>query len=399
VDCSSAPDACHGSPGTCVAGVCEYPVVAACGDLDGCCLAGCGPNSDVDCEECNPGMYPCPAGCCPWQIEVVDDTSNAGQNVAIALDKSGNPRFIHHVGGMKRALRYAWKSGDLWRLEPLYTSGDVIGTLTLVLDEQDVPHLGFPDYYIGRPIYIRKQGPVFIGRKVTEPTGRYDTFTSLALDAAAHPHMAYFAYDTTDLRYAAWNGSEWEIHMVESAGQVGRHPSLALDQNDLPHVSYYASYNEQLRYAHYDGIQWSIDTVDDHGNCSAGTWTVTSLVLDGADHAHIAYYDCMSAVLKYARWTGNDWSIRVVDSDGNVGAAASLALTADGDPHIAYYDVVNKDLKYAFFTSLAWEIVVVDADNDAGEYAALALDLKGRPHIGYYHEISASAGALRYARW
>jgi hypothetical protein len=330
---------------------------------------------------------------------VVDDVANSGHNVSIALDQTGHPRFIHHVGGIKRPLRYAWKSGDQWRLEPVYTSGDVIGQVSLVVDEQDVPHISLPDYHIGRPLYLRQDGPVFTIRKVDEVAGRYDEYTSLALDGASNPHLVYYASNTYDLKYAAWTGSDWEIHMVEETGQVGRHSSLALDDNDLPHISYYGAYNEQLSYAHYDGAQWSIQTVDDHGDCVTGTWTASSLVLDAANQPHIAYYDCMSGDLKYARWTGDAWSTRVVDSDTNVGTSASLALTSQDHPHIVYYDVVNKDLKYAFFTSQAWEILVVDTEDDAGEYAALALDDQDRPHIGYRHEVSTSSGDLRYARW
>ena len=42
---------------------------------------------------------------------------------------------------------------------------------------------------------------------------------SLALDAAGRPHISYFNYGDwpySDLKYARWTGSAWDIQTVDS---------------------------------------------------------------------------------------------------------------------------------------------------------------------------------------
>ena len=96
-----------------------------------------------------------------------------------------------------------------------------------------------------------------------------------------------------------------------------------------------------------------------------------AVALDATGRPHISYG---LDGLKYARWTGSDWQIETVDSEG--GGSTSLALDADGWPHISYQDGTNDDLKYARWTGSEWQIQTVDseADINVGWYTSLALD-------------------------
>ena len=67
----------------------------------------------------------------------------------------------------------------------------------------------------------------------------------------------------------------WEIQTVES-GNVGRYTSLALDSSDYPHISYYDSTNYNLKYAYWDGADWQIETVDSAGSVGFYTSLATS---------------------------------------------------------------------------------------------------------------------------
>jgi hypothetical protein len=77
-------------------------------------------------------------------------------------------------------------------------------------------------------------------------------YSSLALDSADRPHISYLDYTNKDLKYAAWNGSSWDIQTVDSDGDVGEFTSLALDSSDRPHISYFDDTNRDLKYAWYE---------------------------------------------------------------------------------------------------------------------------------------------------
>jgi hypothetical protein len=96
-----------------------------------------------------------------------------------------------------------------------------------------------------------------------------------------------------------FNGSSWEIEVVDSVGSVGLFTSIALDTNDHAHISYYDNANEDLKYAYYNGSSWNTTTVDSDGNVGI----FTSIALDSSDRPHISYCDWSNGDLKYA-WFG-----------------------------------------------------------------------------------------------
>lgn len=92
----------------------------------------------------------------------------------------------------------------------------------------------------------------------------------------------------------SWNGSSWDIQVVDSEYGVGVFSSLALDPSDYPCISYFDNYNRSLKYASWNGSCWEIEIVDWGG-------IQTSLAVDNSDYAHIAYYDEITKSLNYSR--------------------------------------------------------------------------------------------------
>jgi fibronectin type 3 domain-containing protein len=162
-----------------------------------------------------------------------------------------------------------------------------------------------------------------------------------------------------------------------------------LDSNGHPHISYSSYTLSALKYAKWTGREWSIETVNSAGYVDK----FTSIALDSKGYPHISYSDVINEDLKYAKWTGSAWSIEAVDSDGDVGGS-SIALDSNGYPHISYFTSYNSDIKYAKWTGSAWSIKTVDA----GIYCwhtSMALDSNGYPHISYHFNDNVP----KYAKW
>jgi hypothetical protein len=78
----------------------------------------------------------------------------------------------------------------------------------------------------------------------------------------------------------------------------------------------------------------------------------TSLAIDGAGAARLAYFDESARDLKYAvQPPGGSWVIQSVDSEGDVGRDTSIAIDSLGHAHVSYYDRSNRGLKYALIAA------------------------------------------------
>lgn len=95
-----------------------------------------------------------------------------------------------------------------------------------------------------------------------------------------------------------------------------------------------------LKYAAWNGSNWQFQTVD----TQAGMYELpNSLALDSADRPHIVYHDqyAVPTALKYAVWNGSAWQLDTVDSGNVPGLRNSLKLDAKNQPHIGYYVGIN----------------------------------------------------------
>ncbi|MCX7021838.1 MAG: T9SS type A sorting domain-containing protein [bacterium] len=161
--------------------------------------------------------------------------------------------------------------------------------------------------------------------------------------------------------------------------------SLELDSLDRPCIAYYQDYPESnLKYARWTGTEWIIETVDSEGYVGV----YCSLALDSSDRPCIAYADAHdgdSSDLKYARWDGDEWLYEYVDTGGDTCVYISLALDSYDRPHISYQkkDDVD-DLRYAHWDGSRWLVETVDAaEGNAGAFSSIAVDSQDRPHIAY----------------
>jgi hypothetical protein len=366
-----------------------------------------------------------------WQLDTIDSAYGVGKYASLALDSSNRPH-ISYYDTLNGALKYAAYDGSAWQVSTvdsamlaaaLLTPGDQ----TLEIDPELAPRAADPrewgqtalnlpgEFLVGSseefqaPVEFLESGlplpaPAWTEALEGELTlGSVDPssslspasidgrglglYTSIALDPFNKPAISYYDAGNGDLKYARWNGSTWEISVVDGTGDVGLYTSLAVDGSGYAHISYYDASNQDLKYARWTGVGWEIRKADTDGDVGGQT----SIALDSNKNPHISYYDAGKGDLKYARWTGSAWERRLVDSSGDVGWFSSIALTSGNAPAISYYDHTNGRLKYAQWDGSNWNPKIVA--NVIGRYTSLAL-VDNSPRISLY---DFGLGQLRYA--
>jgi parallel beta-helix repeat protein/putative cofactor-binding repeat protein len=352
-----------------------------------------------------------------WNIQIVDSAGDVGRFDSLAIDSTGKAH-ISYYDGMNGYLKYASQIGSAWDIQVVDFEGDTgdVGLSTsLALDSEDLPHISYIDQRDSDLKYAWHNGSSW-SVQVVNSNDESCLGPSLALSHEGYPRISYYLPMNGDLKYAAVNATSFPtpltpplptpsptpvpqtngIQVVESAAaDVGMDSSLALDSDNNPHIAYFNMFrleNTSVKYAEWTGSNWSIQTVDGDGV----TGTFPSLALDSQDNPHIVYRDL--PMLKYASWTGSEWIFQSIGSPGEYGSDNSLALDANDNPRLSYQEAMNSELRYASFGNSGWTLDVVDAEGTScGSYNSLALDSFGNPHICYMQSIPS--GGLKYAHY
>ena len=215
--------------------------------------------------------------------------------------------------------------------------------------------------------------------------------------------VSYYDADNGDLKLAVCTSlcdrtnASWTVTTVDSAGDVGRYTSLAINGAGNPLIAYYDATNNALKLATCTGgcttpaPAWIVTTVD-RGSGDSGRYA--SLV--GGDNPMVAYYDQANGDLKLATCmtacatSSPAWTITTVDGAGDVGRFAVMRTDFTRPLIIAYADASNGRLKTAICTvsctsgSPSWTFSVIDS-LDASVEMGISLALNnGAPSISYY---------------
>lgn len=334
------------------------------------------------------------AGADQWQIETVDPGGKASFT-SLKVDKSGNVdvAYIPDIPG--HPLKYAFWDQAVKRWFTMTVTG-AASFCTLVLDSKQYPQISYADHGTGvgaRVRYARWDGTSWKILGVspqTDATVAY--FTSIALDSHDNPSFSYYEYlapgsvQAIRLRSIFWANDEWEVRLVDPTQGSGKFNSMAIDSKGRPHIAYAnVKYeNSGLRYASWDGSNWQTEIIEGSAPGTPHPTPIfsTAMVLDKDDNPHIAYTDVEKGLLKYATKRGSQWQIQVLDRirpgypDRN-----GITLDADGNPYLSYYDEKSGQLRMSFRMGGVWMRETIDR-NMTGYTSSIGID-KGTIWISY----------------
>ncbi len=243
----------------------------------------------------------------------------------------------------------------------------------------------------------------------TEPGDDVGLWTSIAIDGAGNPAVAYYDRTNKALKFAHFDGTSWTIEAVErnAGSDIGRYAKLSYVGSTAviaylviePGMS--GAVTSKVRVATNTGSSWTFeDAVVDTNTpcrkayCSSGTECVketgrctdtvtgctpecasgTACVDQGGTPACVDIFD----------------KSRIDSYPDAVGTYIATALDGKGGIGIAYYDRIHGNLGIASKAGGAWTTLIVDGQaadltdtGDMGIGASLFIDSAGDWHLSY----------------
>lgn len=343
-----------------------------------------------------------------WDIQtVVTLNDGIGIYCSIALDASDNPYIVYcERQNYHYLLKCAKWTGTAWDIQTIDENVGGYGERSYIrIGEDGYPQVAyFCDISMGRrPLkYARWNGSAWVIQTVDDQTEFSRNFPCLAIDSDNNPHISFIgnsSADDSDIAYARWNGSSWEVEAVATEGRSGYENSLGLDSNNVPHLCY-VSYNDeplpQIIYAVKRAGTWQKTVLETGGGQYREDGRYNSLALDSHNNPHIVYkVDFVG--FRYVSWN----NAPVLSWQGEAG------YIADG---------LDKENGIGSVTC-TYKVKYTDSDNDppAAGYPKLrikkdGMDISGGPFTmdaentdgyttgrNYAYSVSLSTGNYRYS--
>lgn len=301
---------------------------------------------------------------------------------------------------------------------PVYTATPSPTQTPTVLPVLQEPCISYYDATLGDlKLVCRQFDNYWRPIQTVDSEGNVGLFSSLAFDAQSSAHIAYYAMDTGDLKYARQTDAGWLLETVDATGDIAliekvgllesppgviylhENPeqfrtSMGIDARGYPVVSYIGNIEKNLKVAWWNGTDWETKLVDP----AAPSGGYNSLAISPQGYPAISYHDIEQGTLRYAWWDGRKWQTETVHKYGtNIGLFTSLAFDSAGRPHISYFDDDPDTLLYAFWKNNAWQIrAMTPGLYHPGFFSSLALDANDRPLVAYFEFSEAD---LLVAAW
>jgi hypothetical protein len=190
--------------------------------------------------------------------------NNTGEHAKLILDQDEDPVIFYYADLSpnnsdpdQKGLRVARKKGETWTHEWIEIGiqvGDISASLdrngnlavTYYVESEYTDALGSHEKLLK---YAVQSNSVW-NKMIVDESVQCGNFCSLSFTAEGNPAIAYYATrnhsgstSLADLKYAEYNGSEWDSETVSSEGDIGHYNSLWFSQTGTVYI---CSYSETL---------------------------------------------------------------------------------------------------------------------------------------------------------
>jgi len=297
----------------------------------------------------------------------------------------------------------------------------------LAFDHHGNPGIAFFDDVNNELRYARRVPGIGWASGLVDDVSNPGSRPSLAFDRYERPAVAYYTLAGSDVRFALFDGSSWQSHLVYDGTTVlgqslafdllGR-PAIALaestglrfvqdtdgdfrfddetpipisnnfvgdvdlefDSLNRPLISYSDVTDGGIHLAVRDpGVGWATGLIDSNGSPAAASLAINPTTGFPA----VAYRRADGPW--YAEWDGTAWNPLKVTSSAFVGGTSLAFDPADGNPAFAFQEGASlQDLRLAWFDGVTWQDQLVDSDA-VGIVPSLAFNPYGSgfPSIAY----------------
>jgi hypothetical protein len=325
-----------------------------------------------------------------WNITPVDTAGNVGIHTSLALDASGQPR-IAYQDATTFSVKYAEWTGSTWVVTSPPMGHDSLPHLAI--DGAGNPWISDYGYDLYRPRLSHRVGSTWVKETFAsdDPAGQP---TAVAREPSGNVALAYTGSPGSTLRLARLSSGAWTNETVDEYREAGQESQLALDGAGLAHISYLNNTRHEVWYATRDAQgAWTRRSVRAVGNGQESpTGGHTSIAVEPGGTAHIVWYNAANKSVEHGVWSGSSWNIEVVDSPSSGAVWSSIALDAAGQARIAY---INGNFALLYASRNAGGTYAIETVVPGGAFeVSLALDSLAVPHISYY---DAAAKTIAYA--
>ena len=235
-----------------------------------------------------------------WTFTKVDETSDVGQNPSLSLDPAGHP-MISYYDASNGALKLATYDGSIWSVETVDHQSSPTGHFSSLSVTANGIYIAYDVADSGLKLAFSLIGSAHSwSLEVVDSAAGAGQFSSLGLDSNGYPHIAYYDPSSPSLKVATASNTTapfgFSTQTIDEGDDVGKYCSLAVDSENHIHVSYYNATKGDLKYAFFDGSNWNNQIVDQSGD--VGLWSDVVVETD-SNIPHILYYDNTQQEWKY----------------------------------------------------------------------------------------------------